>query len=300
MKIEKKGRRCARLLATLCLSVIAALVTGCSKHSVSELESVTRLEAEGHFSCVHKGVSHDFTLYLPDRTEGATLIVMLHPYGSTADAFAYTTKFHETAVPAGYAVVYVTGAADPEDATASTAWNSGLKAEGNDDVGFLTALAGYLQETYGLSRKQCAAVGFSNGAFMTHRLAVEAGDVFTDVVSVAGMMPQLTWEARPKKTDVNVLQITGEKDDAVPQKRNGSDRFTKAPAIEEVMMFYAGSIDENKITAGTFTDKAELIKYGSGKHKVNEILIRDGRHSWCDEEFCGFDINRVILDFLSE
>lgn len=282
------------------LTIMSGLF-GCSKTDrAAELESVQGLGDGKHFSCIYKGVSHDFTLYLPDNPEGSALIVMLHGYGSSADAFAYDTKLHESATSEGYTVVYVTGAPDPGDATSSTGWNSGLKAEGNDDVGFLSALARYLQTTYSLSSGRCAAVGFSNGAFMTHKLATEAGDVFTDIVSVAGMMPQLTWEARPKSTHVNVLQITGEKDDAVPQRRNGSDRYANSPAIEDIMLYYAGSKNDGIIESEEFTDKSDIIRYESVKNKVWEIVIKDGRHSWCKEEFCGFDINEVILEFLGK
>lgn len=78
---------------------------------------------------------------------------------------------------------------------------------------------------------------------MTHRLALEASDTFAAIVSVAGTMPESIWENRLEKCDISVLQITGEKDDVIPQNSNGSANYSKAPAIEEVMEYYIQSND---------------------------------------------------------
>ena len=217
--MKRKSNMVILLLLILCFCMV-----GCSKDnraSAMKIEDITQ-EEDNLFSCSYDGVAHEFILELPEDTQGAPLVILLHGYGNTAKSFRSSIHFEEKANPLGYAVVYVTGAANPGDATSAVGWNSGMSAEGNDDVGFLAALAAYLQKEYSLSEERTYAVGFSNGAFMTHRLAMEASDSFTAVVSVAGMMPEEIWINRDESNDVGVFQITGEKDDVVPKHSDGS------------------------------------------------------------------------------
>lgn len=287
------------------ICTVLCLCTGCGSRTSALAAGITSVSTEDnkHFSCEYNGVSRDFTLYFPDNSsEKSTLVIALHGYGSDGDAFSRDTNLHEALCPQGYTVAYVTGMPDPDDKTAATGWNSGLKKTGNDDAGFLSSLACYLQKEYSLNMKRCVAVGFSNGAFMTHRLAIDENRVITDIVSVSGMMPQYAWEGRPEKSAVNVLQISGSKDDVVPQKRSGSDKYAKAPAIEDVMDYYAMSSGLDIITQEQFTEKSDIIKYSSEKdeHIVWSVTVKDGRHSWFEEPFCGFEINDLIVDFLEK
>lgn len=286
----------------LVLGVFVCLC-GCGGKTKQEyrLENVVQ-ESDTKISCTFDGVGHSFLLDFPEKTEGAPLVLMLHGYGGTAEGFRSATRFEEEANTLGYAVVYVTGAKDSEDATASTGWNSGLRSTGNKDVEFLVALAKHLQEEYGVDKERTYAVGFSNGAFMTHRLAMEASDTFSAVVSVAGKMPERIWENRNKKNDVSVLQITGEKDEAVPKYSDGTAKFAIDPAIEDVMEYWAESNGleyENKVDVGP---KATLTRYGNEekKTKVWHLFIKDAHHSWYEEEISKVDTNGVILAFFEE
>ena len=69
---------------------------------------------------------------------------------------------------------------------------------------------------------------------MAHRLALETDGVFAAVVSVAGAAAESVWENRPGSLRVGLLQITGEKDGVVPKHSDGSARYAKSPAIEDV------------------------------------------------------------------
>lgn len=227
------------------LAALALLFTGCGKqsqggqdlvqdHSECTLESLEQ-RTDGRGSAFFEGKQHDFLLYLPDNVEGAPLIIMLHGYGESAESFRLKTAVENEANAAGYAVAYITGASTPEDPTSTTGWNSGIGVSSNNDVDFLCAFVNDLCGVYPFDRTRIYAVGFSNGAFMAHRLAVEASDIFAAVVSVAGMMPEKVWKSKPEKCEVGFFQITGEKDDTVPKNSDGSARFSKAPAIEDVM-----------------------------------------------------------------
>lgn len=284
-------------------SIIIGIVflIGCSfkNQNLKIIENVV-WERDNKYSCFFDGVRHDFIVELPDNVRGAPLVVMLHGYGETAESFRKAVCFEEKANPLGYAVVYVTGAANPNDSTSSIGWNSGLGEEGNNDVEFLVALTEYLQKEYSLNKKRIFAVGFSNGAFMTHRLAMEAEDTFSACVSVAGMMPESIWDKRKALNEVSFFQITGERDNVVPKNIDGSAKYSNAPAIEDVIEYWAKSngLEFEKLYGiGT---EAVLSKYGSrnNKKQVWHLLIKEGYHSWPREEFNGIDANTIILEFL--
>ncbi|WP_028520965.1 PHB depolymerase family esterase [Ruminococcus flavefaciens] len=61
---------------------------------------------------------------LPEISENAPLVVMLHGYGGSAESFRTDTAFHEKANEEGFAVAYITGACAPDDSFSSTGWNS--------------------------------------------------------------------------------------------------------------------------------------------------------------------------------
>lgn len=298
--------------------VTAALLSGCggrkdtqqSKETVQTVSAEVPAEtpvldeivqtSETEFTCTFEGVKHDFILCLPEKTEGAPLILMLHGYGSSAEGFKNERHFEEMANPRGYAVVYVTGSPDPNDATSGNGWNSGISEDGNDDVGFLTALSAYLTEEYSFDRGRVFAVGYSNGAFMTHRLAMEASGTFAACVSVSGKMPKKVWDSRNDTNSMGFFQVTGSNDDVVPKNADGSVKFAVDPAIEDVDDYWAASNFAELYDESDIGKKSKLRKYANndtGK-QVWVLDVKDGRHSWFDESVTGIDLDGVILDFL--
>lgn len=268
-------------------------------HSLCKLDSVEQVD-ESHFIVSFEGTKHDFIIDFPEIVQGAPLVLMLHGYGESTQGFRQTVGFEKDANAMGYAVVYVAGAPSPEDATSAAGWNSGIGVSSNNDVDFLCAVVNYLCEAYAFDATRVYAVGFSNGAFMTHRLALEAADTFTAIVSVAGMMPESVWENKTTACEVGVFQITGEKDDVIPKNSDGSAQFSKAPAIEDVIDYY---VKINELALAETADvgkKSTLTKYTAenSSKQVWHLFIPDGRHSWPSEATVGVYTNQLILEFL--
>lgn len=279
--------------------ILISLLTGCMTDSASgKLKDVVKID-ENKYSCTFDGVKHDFLLYLPSEYKNAPLVMLLHGYAESAELFRSKTSFHETAAPRGYAAVYVDGSSNKAGGAGANGWNSGISSEGNDDVAFLRDLAVCLQEKFSLNKDRTYAVGFSNGAFMTHRLAMEAQDTFSGCVSVAGKMPKAVWEKRNESNNVSFFQVTGEKDNVVPKHSDRSADSAIDPAIEDVVDYWVTSdglsfADESETGKGS-----KLTKYqAEGKRsKVWNLSVKDGYHSWPDDRINAFVINDLILDF---
>ena len=271
------------------------LFIGCKSTKLQKISFVTKTE----FSCVYQGIEHKVIVDFPEVVENSPLIIMLHGYGNSASSFRSTTGFEKLATSQGYTVVWVNGSKNPKVRTSLPEWNSGIGLNKNDDVGFLVSVVEYFQTNYNTSKEKVFAIGFSNGAFMTHRLALEANDVFAGVVSVAGKMPKYVWENKTEKCNVNVFQITGEKDNVVPKKLDNSAASAIDPAIEDVIEYYVqanGLEIKEEVKIGNST----LIKYksNSSDKKIFHLLVEGGNHSWPTEQINGIDTNKLILEFL--
>ena len=284
---------------TICLmaAVMAIMLCLCSCSTTKQnLEDIVTISS-GHFACTYDGVKHDFIVDTPENPVGSLLVIMLPGSGGTAESFRQSTLFHEKACPNGYTVVYVTGAPDPKDSSSATSWNHNGRKDGNDDVGFLNALASFIQKQYHTDSKRCFAAGFSNGAFMCHRLALEASDAFCAVISVAGTMSDNTWKSRPKSCTTSLLQIAGEKDDVIPKFSDNSARYSAFPAIEEVIDYYANGLGLTEVRK--IGKESTLTEYGNSSRQVWFLYVKDGRHSWSAESVSGINTNTLIIEFLS-
>ena len=157
-----------------------------------------------------------FALRLPrPRPSGGTpLVIVLH--GNHPDATGLMmrdwTTFDEQADAFGFAVAYPDGVggcwADGRGVT--TADEAGV-----DDVAFLRALVGTSAERYGTHPDRAVVAGVSNGAFMAHRMAIEASDQVAVFGAVAGGLPARLRDARPAHA-VSAMLIHGTADRISP------------------------------------------------------------------------------------
>lgn len=263
---------------------------------------VVGIDREGEYDLTYDGLTHRLIICEPeDINESTDIIIALHGYGGTASDMRQMTKLDEDALDRNYIVVYVTGAVEKNDPTSSygwnASWNSGLRDSDKDDEGLLVALTHYIKENYQLESGKCFVVGFSNGAFMTYRLAVSRPDTFAACASVAGKMPKSVWENKAKKTS-GMLQINGLKDNVVPMKQTGTAGYSDDPAIEDVIDYFAKVNKCKEKKREQLSDKALLTKYeGKEKWQIWTIYIDEMEHCWPSMEQAGFNVNEEILNY---
>lgn len=265
-----------------------------------DLTNVTKINDKGLYSCNYGTVERKFLLHLPESMdENAPVVFMLHGYAGNPESFARDTGMNQYADEHGYAVVYPQGIPDPGDKSSAAGWNSGLGNGINDDVGFLVALAKYLQDTYQFNKDATYAAGFSNGAFMMYRLACKAQDTFSGVASVAGIMTNGAWDEKKETADISILQINGTKDDVVPLDDGSDDPGHGLHVMNEVMDYWKRANGLDKVEVTKLSDKATKERYYSdtSKNQVCYVEIDGGSHSWPQESFAGFNTNELILNF---
>jgi polyhydroxybutyrate depolymerase len=86
---------------------------------------------------------------------------------------------------------------------------------GVDDVAFLRAIIDWSADRYGTSPDRTVAAGASNGAFMAHRLALEASAQVTVLAAVAGGLPAALRDLQPTHA-VSAMLVHGAADKISP------------------------------------------------------------------------------------
>ena len=289
--------------AILCIMLgCLACITACSKDSKDTITNVTKSDKDDYYSCQYGDINRKYILHIPEGIkENVPLVLLMPGYAQSAEECQRYTEMDDKADKYGYVVAYVQGESDPYDKSSAAGWNSGIKDKGNDDTGFLVALAHYLQETYHCSSEYTFAVGFSNGAFMSYRLACEASDTFRAVASVCGSMTNGAWHARQEKTSVGILQINGTLDDVVPLNSSSYVHYGDAPAIDGVIEYWNTANGLDKEETKTLSERVTAHCY-SGKDTDTQVWyveIQDGRHGWPNKDLTGIDTSELILEYFN-
>jgi polyhydroxybutyrate depolymerase len=107
-----------------------------------------------------------------------------------------------------------------------------------DDVAYIRSLIEEAADTYSIDASRIGLIGHSNGGFMALRLACEASDLVTSVVSLAGSTFDNDASCTPTTYPVSVLTIHGDEDETIPYtgSRPGRPPF---PSAEETTRRFA-------------------------------------------------------------
>jgi polyhydroxybutyrate depolymerase len=172
-------------------------------------------------SMVVDGRRRSYLVHAPSRRDGRLPVVLVfHGGGSTALAMERESGFSALADREGFIAVYPEGVGQ--------SWNDGrgegstpAVREGVDDARFVARLLDALEAEYPVDRGRVYATGISNGAILSHLLAVTLSDRIVAIAPVAGGLAQpLAHGFRPGRP-VSVLVLQGTHDPLVPYRGGG-------------------------------------------------------------------------------
>lgn len=150
-----------------------------------------------------------------DDAQSWPLLMVLHGYGVTA---AIQTGYLGVNALVDSQGVFLLAPNGTENSIGDQFWNATdaccAFGETVDDVAYLRSLIEDVSSDYNVDPARVFVIGHSNGGFMSHRLACEASDLVTAVVSLAGASWLDPANCAPSE-DVSVLQIHGDADDTI-------------------------------------------------------------------------------------
>ncbi|MBK8937890.1 MAG: hydrolase [Polyangiaceae bacterium] len=258
-----------------------------------ELELMVSVGGEELRVLLHVPESHDGSAALP-------LVLGLHGFTASPEDIRDSSHLDRVGDERGFISAF------PEGKSGS--WNGGVccgVSEWNEeqDVAFIAATLDAISAQYCVDDRRVHATGFSNGGFLTHRLACELSDRVASIGVVAG---QEGVETCTPSRPVPVLHIHGTADPVVPF---GGNPVLSYPSTEATI---AGWVERNgcsdatttTLTAGDTTCEAHT---SCTQGAVVELCrVEGGMHDWFgggsawteDGPPEGFVATMRIVDFL--
>lgn len=226
------------------------------------------------------GLTRTYSVYLPiDFQPGnsSPLLLALHGYTQNGQSMMSFSGFNQVADTAGFVVVYPDGI--------ENAWNVGFSGGSTaDDVGFLLALIDTLHQRYNIDYTRVYATGFSNGGFMSYRLACETPDRIAAVAPVSGTMTVGSAASCAPGLSVPVLHIHGTSDfvvsynggfgnlsvDQVINLWNGFNQCPVQPTIENLPDIVSDGSTVQRYTWFPCSDDSRVVL----------LKVINGGHTW--------------------
>ena len=250
------------------------------------------------------------------------LVVFLHGAGGSARQAMQQTSLAALAVRAGFIAAFPEGLAAPQgqEYAGIQTWNAWsccgyARDQKADDVGYLAALINRLKADYPVDPRRVFLAGFSNGAMLASRFALERPGVAAAIASVGGYLP---CDAPAPQEPLPVLIIHGNHDRVArfgpPPGQPRTGRFCEDfPAKAQADFWVRGQNLKPKpqqVQDGQ-NRRTRVERYGpdknAGRALVEFVIVKGGGHAWpggeavryryCDLPTPDPDATALVWDF---
>lgn len=235
-----------------------------------------------------EGRTRTYRVFVPSSYEPGTpapLVLGLHGGFGSGEQFQRDNGLNRALTQRGMLGVFPDGVHGPGRGIRT--WNAGnccgwSVASDVDDVGFLDALVAKVERRYDVDPARVYALGHSNGAMMSYRLACELPGRFAAIGVVEGAIDD-THPCRPRHR-MNVLIVHGRRDTNVPYDGGvgtGYSRVDYASVAQAVERWQR--IDHCDGTWAVTVDGPLRTKDAEGCDPGGAVRLRilaDGNHEW--------------------
>jgi polyhydroxybutyrate depolymerase len=251
-----------------------------------------------------------YLIYVPPSYDPQTpvpLLLMLHGRDGDGSRISALTGFNKLADEKNFIVLYPDGI--------DNQWNyvkdvPGYSSMTQDDTGFLLELLDEVMGQYNIDKNRIYVSGFSNGGFMTQRLACDAPERFAAFASVAAAgfagLPELCETPSP----LSILLIHGTLDAVVPWQGMVRGNSLMLAPVADTMAFWAkhagceGKIVDTDLPPKDASAETSVTTFEVGCVAGNEVTlyaVKGGGHNWPGVEgFLPEDIaGKVNTDILA-
>jgi polyhydroxybutyrate depolymerase len=147
-----------------------------------------------------------------DDTKEWPLVIALHGYGEKGTEMQQRFHLGSYGRYEGAALYVAPNAMN--DSQHHPAWHPDQLHRAPWDVEYLTAVIKEVSANYRVDPRRITFIGFSQGAHMAHRMACDASEYVSGIVSIAGQVTKQASGCAPPE-HVSVLQVHGTNDEAI-------------------------------------------------------------------------------------
>ena len=285
------------------------------------------------------GQERQYLEYVPtsySEAEAAPVLFMLHGMGDDINNFFQATQIRNVAEEQGWIIIcpqaldftYAIPGLGSQDF--GTCWNVGSTVsvsfemygfplnfdvtvnENVDDEGFLMAALEATKAEYNVDQDKIFFAGFSLGGFMSHRMAIQHGDIINSIAAVSGVIGNDLTTLTPVD-NVNVLQFFGTNDEMITYddamiSLQTLGYYNLGMPVEETVEYWRAfnQCDEAPIVEqypDTHNDGLtfEMYRYlnGNNDSRVAFIKVYNGIHTWYSGYNHDIDYNTEIVNFFN-
>jgi len=226
-----------------------------------------------------------------EASQPMPLVLAFHGSGVDGRQMANFCGLHELAARERFVVVYPNGTGHTSH---TLSWNAGnccgmAMLRNMDDVSFVRQIVDDVSRQLPIDSSRIYAVGFSNGAMMTYRVAIELSEIFAAIAPVSG--PMGFEEAHPSRP-VPVLHFHGTVDEFAPYEggvgKRSVSRCNFRSAEQSVAAWVAANGCDPMPTVvklpTVVEDGTEITRrHYTGGREGSEVIfytIEGGGHTW--------------------
>ena len=127
----------------------------------------------------------------------------------------------------------------------NNSWNADMNITVSqaDDIGFIEELAIFMQNDFNTDPNRQYLCGFSNGGFMSYKLACESNQCFAAIASVAGTMSDTVYQNCVPQYTPDILQIHGTADPVVSYDGGPTVGVSVDALMEQWRAFYSCDLE---------------------------------------------------------
>lgn len=295
----------AMMLGMAALAAAAAAQPAPGRLPAGDCQITVRVGAQTRTCYVHVPPSYDGVKQLP-------LLIAYHGSGGTGRGFI--GEFRALADQVGLIAACPDGIIGKQHT-----WNAlfgsggpggeGITSDDVDDLAFTRALLDTFQKNFHTDPKRVCVTGFSAGAYMAYRVAMEMGDQLAAAVIVNGSLGIKMRDGKPSVADipkpaapVSVLHICGKKDGVVLFAGRSSAKTLTKSVPDCVRVFVAA---DGCATPGQETRDAvhavTRTRYtgGTAGTGVELVIVDNCNHNWPNMKQHGFAATQALWEFFA-
>lgn len=291
------------------------------------------------YTIKHDGIDREYVLFVPQNYNNTPTPLMFVLHGMNQDIRSWCNMFDFQTLADSSNFIIVLPQAMEDSATfpmvgvyhLGPVWNTGISidtsifsfpikftpGEHTDDVGFLFNLVDTIKAGFNIDNRKVCFAGFSLGAFMCQRLAMEqTSKTISYIASVSGTLAK-SFNNQTPHVPVSVLHIHGTADEIV-NYNTGNLTFTynnfnldvsvglSAPNLVNfwVVNDYCGRTPKQSSYPNTCEDGITFERYdysnGSSGNKVSFIVANQGQHAWYEKPDNDIDYFEEIFAFIND